>query len=312
MSRVLLLVAAALAFTTLAGCSGSGAPDPAGPGADLPDGLLLLRGVVIDPAIRPVTGAEVSIPARPGLAAVTTGEDGTFEFATEPGTVFVQVRRIGFLMASVQTTVEEGGAVVQVRLEPSDELRPYAVVESFQGFLDCGVGSGPAFGLTAGCSVVLGGTAYILCTGNGPVPPTGICLAQTVPYFVSAAEGANMSMAQTEVVWDPTVQGQSELLLGSYVVDRSGAIVGGVPSVSGQSVLVRRLNETVVQDARLGAANSLALFVNPGNSGPANVVVQQSYQLVHTSTFLFEPDADWTFARDGAPPVPDACTSCLR
>ena len=303
-----LPLGALLVAALLAGCSGGKAPDAEAP---LPDGLALLRGVVIDPAIRPVEGVEVSIPARPDLAPVTTGADGAFEFVTEAGTVFVQASRIGFLAASVQATVGDA-AVLQILLEPSDELRPYVVLESFQGFLDCGVGSGPAFGLTAGCSVVLGGTLYILCTGDGPVPPTGVCLGQTVPYFISAAEGANMTIAQTEVVWEPTVQGQSELLLGSYVVDREGAIVGGVPSATGQSVLVRRLNESVVQEAQLGAAHSLALFVNPGNSGPANVVAQQSYQMFHTSTFLFEPAADWTFTRDGAPPVPEACTSCLR
>lgn len=293
-----LLVVGAL----LAGCAQEPASTPGGDPA-----VVSLRGVALDAAIRPLDGVSVSIAARPDLPVQVTGSDGEFTFTgLAAGTVFVEARKDGYLSAVVQAVAApDEPPAVQIILTPLEETRPFYVLESFRGLLECGVGSAPAFGLSAGCTVVLGGALYIACTGSDPVPATGICLGATSPYFISSARG-NMSMAQTEAVWTATVPGQSELLIGSYVVDDAGTIVGSVPGVTGSSVLVRRLNQTVVQENKLGGVNSLALFVNPGNSGAANLVVEQSYDLFHTSTFFFALPEAWTFAADGPPQLPDA------
>lgn len=312
-TRVMALgMAFTLALVLLAGCSGGGSAEDAVPSSERAEPGSL-RGVVVDAAIRPLEGALVSIPARPAVIPVTTDADGNFVLAdVDAGVVFLEVTKDRYLSASVQALMPEGEApaLVQVVLLPLEESRPYAVLESFRGFMECGIGSAPAFGLTAGCKVTLGSALYIACTGSDPVPPTGVCLGGTSPYFESVAAG-NMSVAQTEVVWDATVSAMSELLIGSYVMDRDGVIQGGAPGASGHSVLVRRLNATVVDELDLGRANHLALFVNPGNSGPANAVVQQTFDVYHTSTFLFEPDVAWVFARDGPVPIPDECQACL-
>lgn len=281
-------------------------------GKALPDAPIAgqLRGVVIDAAVRPIEGVAVAIPGRPEVPASLTDASGLFAFADlAPGTVVLAASKPGYLDAFVQVAVEEVNPVVQIELAPLAETTPFYVLEAFEGFMDCGLGSGPAFGLTAGCMVIVGGTLYVACAGSDPVPPTGVCIGDASPYYISTAQG-NMTNAQTEAVWSPTVQGQSELLIGSYVVDGQGTIVGGLPSAAGQSILVRRINATIVDDYDLGGANRAAIFVNPGNSGPANVVVQQSYQVFHSSAFYFELAEEWVFAVDGPPTVPDQCTTC--
>lgn len=308
-------LAPAMAFVLfavlLAGCSGGGAKDPTPAAERLEPGAL--RGVVVDAAIRPLEGAFISIPARPEVLPASSDASGNFVLAgVDPGVVFLEITKEGYLSASLQALMPDEGppALVQAVLVRLEETRPYAVLESFRGYMECGVGSSTLFGLTAGCMVVAGGALYLACTGSDPIPPTGVCLGGTNPYFESTAAG-NMTIAQTEVVWDATVSGMSELLVGSYVMDRDGAILGGAPGASGHSVLVRRLNATVVDELDLGGRSHLALFVNPGNSGPINVVVQQSFDVYHTSTFLFEPETAWVFARDGPVPVPDECTTCI-
>lgn len=299
------LLALVLVGALLAGCAQEPAEDRV---AD--PTVASVRGVVLDAAIRPIAGVAVTIPAQPALPQQVTGDDGAFTFTgLDAGTVFVEAHKDGYLSAVVQAVATPGEPpVAQIILTPLEETRPFYVLESFRGILECGVGSAPLFGLTAGCMVIAGGTLYIVCTGAPPVPPTGVCLGGTSPYFVSVARG-NMSVAQTEAVWDPTVPGQSELLVGSYVVDDAGAVLGGVPDATGPSILVRRLNETVVRENDLGGLHSLAIFVNPGNAPAANVVVQQPFQLFHTSTFFFTPEEDWVFAVDGPPVVPDSLLS---
>lgn len=270
-----------------------------------------LRGVVIDAAVRPIPGVTLSVPGRPEVEANVTDADGAFLLTgLAPGTVIVAATKPGHLDAYVEVAVGKANALVQIVLEPLLETKPYVVLESFDGFMDCGLGSGPAFGLTAGCMVIVGGALYVACVGSDPVPPAGVCIGGTSPYYVSAAEG-NMTTAQTEAVWTPTVQGQSELLIGSYVVDSQGAVVGGLPTAVGPSILVRRLNETVVQENGLGGAHRVAIFINPGNGGPANIVVQQPYRVFHTSTFFFALPEAWVFAVDGPPEVPEQCMTCL-
>ena len=297
-------------LVALAGCAGGKQAATASEGeAPLAPGAL--AGVVLDPAIRPLAGVTVSIPGRPDVAANVTGTDGTFLLTgVGAGTVVVSAGKAGYLTAFVQAEAgDPEAAPLQVLLQPLQETQPYTVLESYDGFMECGVGSAPAMGIMAGCMVIVGGTLYIACVGSDPVPPTGVCVGETSPYYVSTARG-NMTTAQTEAVWSPTVQGQSELLIGSYVVDTQGAVVGGLPYAVGQSILVRPLNATVVDEADLGGANSAAIFVNPGNSGPANLVVQQAYQVFHTSTFHFELEEGWIFAVDGPPEVPEQCTVC--
>lgn len=76
----------------LAGCSQGGSPDEAD--VNLPDlGLEatattgLIRGVVVDEAIRPIEGAKISLQAGSASQETTTTPEGAFGFdGLEPGT----------------------------------------------------------------------------------------------------------------------------------------------------------------------------------------------------------------------------------
>lgn len=303
-----LLVVAIL----LAGCSK--APEPAPDEADGPK-QGTLTGVVIDEAVRPLAGAAVAVPALRALAPVLTGDDGGFVLSgLAPGVVILQVTKEGYLMETVQAEVpaaDEHAPLLQVKLARDAEAAPYAIVEAFDGFIDCGAGSSAVFGFTFACQNTVQAAFPVLCNGSPPVPPTGICLPTADPYVYPQAAG-NMSMVQTELVWTPSSSGSSDLLLLTQVLDPAGQVVPYAgSSVSGPSYLVSRLNATQLREFGLTSGNHLGLFVSVGPTQPANVVLQQSYRIVHTTAYRFEFEQDWTFVEDGAPVVPPTCTTCL-
>jgi hypothetical protein len=302
-------LALAVAFL-LSGCAGStgGNSDMA---EDAPTGTL--RGVVVDSAIRPLAGAVVTIAAQSEARHALSGADGLFAFeGLDLGVVVLEVTKPGYLSAHVQAQVRMGEPeeVVRVLLEPSLETRPFIVQESFSGFLDCGVGSATLFGFTFACQQTAGAGLAVLCEGGGPVPPLGVCVPETEPYFHSQTTG-NITMAQSELIWEPSSAGASDLLLLDQVFDADGQIVTGAAYVAGPSFLVLRLNSTVIREHQLGGPNHLGFYVSVGPTQPANVVVQQSYRLFHTTAYHFEFEAEWTFVEDGTPLVPPTCTTCL-
>jgi hypothetical protein len=97
MMRVVALVAL-LAAALLAGCSGSNPSDKSSTEPTFDDlGLQatsstgVIRGVVVDDAIRPVAGATVSLTGESTGETVSTAA-GTFGFdALAPGTYFLKV-----------------------------------------------------------------------------------------------------------------------------------------------------------------------------------------------------------------------------
>lgn len=304
-----LSVALALLAAAMAGCSDP--TDAAQPTSPAHAGSI--AGVVVDQAIRPVAGATASIPALPDVVAQATTADGTFRFdGLRPGLHVVHVAKPGYLATVVQAVATEDKEpdYVRVVLEPLAETKPYVVLESFEGFLDCGVGAAPLFGFTFACQQTAGAGLAALCNGAPPVPPTGVCLDETDPYVHSLARG-NMSMAQTELVWEPSSGGPSELLFVQYVFDASDQIVAGAGTAAGPSYLVSRLNGTILAEHDLRGVNHLGFYVSVGSTQTASVVVQQAYRLFHTAAYYFELDIEWAFVDDGAPLVPPTCTTCL-
>src|SRR5688572_24479115 len=98
-----VLLALALLAPLLAGCSGGG-DEPAGPDeVQATPTTGILRGVVVDAAIRPMAGVKVSVPVPDGsVRNSTTVDDGAFAFAgLEPGAYVVRAQKLGYLDASV-------------------------------------------------------------------------------------------------------------------------------------------------------------------------------------------------------------------
>src|SRR5688572_666453 len=118
-----LLTALALLVPLLAGCSG-GEEGPAAPLEATPT-TGILRGVVVDAAIRPLAGVRITVPQPDGTERnATTPEDGGFAFdGLAPGAYVVHARRLGYLDASVSTNVTAGVAEPEaVRLQMLDDV----------------------------------------------------------------------------------------------------------------------------------------------------------------------------------------------
>ncbi len=125
MSRA-ALVAIVLA---LAGCSQAAAPEP-----DVPPGLGIIQGLVIDAAIVPVPDATVELAG----AQTRTDADGRFRFDVEPGTYHLQVNASNMVPSQVVVTAVAGQTVqARIVLEPMPATQPFAVGSEYVGFIAC-------------------------------------------------------------------------------------------------------------------------------------------------------------------------------
>jgi hypothetical protein len=100
----------------------------------------VIRGIVVDEAIRPVANASVTL--TPGDKTAATTGAGTFGFDDlEPGTYFLKVARSGYNATQVSTEVVAGLAeppIVKVLLVANPQATPYVEVYSFTAFMTCG------------------------------------------------------------------------------------------------------------------------------------------------------------------------------
>src|SRR5690348_1474885 len=70
----------------------------------------VIRGLVVDDAIRPVPGVKVSVNSQPP-AETTTTDQGTFGFdGLAPGTYFLQVSKPGYIAGQQSVDVVAGVA----------------------------------------------------------------------------------------------------------------------------------------------------------------------------------------------------------
>ncbi|MEA3167004.1 MAG: hypothetical protein QOJ26_1888 [Thermoplasmata archaeon] len=140
---------ALLAVSLLAGCTQSPGQgdDGATPAADFSELELtatattgIIRGIVVDSAIRPIGNA--SIRLTPGEKATVSSPAGTFGFdELEPGTYFLRVERLGYNSTQTSTEVVAGvaePAIVKVLLALNPTTVPYVEILSFNGFLSFG------------------------------------------------------------------------------------------------------------------------------------------------------------------------------
>jgi hypothetical protein len=142
-------LASLLLVSLLAGCTG--APAEEAPSAEFEDLGLdatattgVIRGIVVDDAIRPV--ADATVVLTPGDKTATTTQAGAFGFAgLEPGTYFLKVERAGYNATQTSTDVVAGVAeppIVKVQLVLNPSKLPYIEALQFSGFLSLGLSIG--------------------------------------------------------------------------------------------------------------------------------------------------------------------------
>jgi hypothetical protein len=317
-----LLTALTLA---MAGCTQGGAPGEDLPEADF-DGLQLeatastgvVRGIVVDEAIRPIANASVLL--TPGDRSAVTTAGGTFGFdALEPGTYFIKVEKAGFNATQTSTDVVAGVAeppIVKLLLLPNPSTVPYLETLQFSGFLSLAV----AIGITSVGTTIYGAVAEALDDAS----------IWTVSFTEVPA------WAQGELIWTHN-QPAGGMLIWEMVVGGTNDFKGyretaESPALAYWNTTTLQAEADNVTDEERGIAYRFFggphPLLAPGENtpppedcptidtgpvlGPRNpckfgygVTVQQRADAYVHHFYNFAPPEGWRFTVDGDPEVPN-------
>lgn len=285
-----------LASLLLAGCASSGDPDDALPPADFTELELaatattgIIRGIVVDEAIRPLSGAQLVLQTESGPRETTSAEDGAFGFDGLPaGTYFVHASKPGFAPAQTSTDVVAGVAeppIVKVLLAADPERRPFFDVYTWDGFVECSV------------RTPVGG--FALCEGVGN---------DDVVYDVEISAGVP-TFAQGELVWQSTQALGDELSFNWRRNDTNQDYV----DTEGPSPLMLSANATLFEENEVGMGQPLRTVIftghHPATEPPTGgfgvgVQLQQSFTMYLHVFYNFVPPEGWRFTVDGDPVPP--------
>jgi len=304
------LVACLVLVALLAGCAGSKAATVSASSAP---GTVLLRGVVVDEAIRPVAGARLEldgVAANATAGNATTGADGRFAFpGVAPGAHLVRASKVGFADAVAQADVRLGAdEAVKLVLVADASAVPYAETLKIDGFVQCGTDTFDNHFAACGSGNV---GSFIACA------QAGVCQGNVTDdrYIVIQWFDREPTFLAVEVAWQETSQFAHALSvwLGSATKEQL-KFYPETPDVwnvtEGPSPLYGTMNQTMLDHSRIGKDSWFLAQVfagDAGQTGPAalGVVVQQRFQMFFTSFYGYVPPADWRFAEAGrAPPPP--------
>ena len=286
----------------LAGCSQAPPPDDAAPAVDFDELELeatattgVIRGIVVDAAIRPIAGATVVL--TPGDKQTMSTDAGTFGFdALAPGTYFLKVEKLGYNATQTSTEVVAGveePAITKVLLTANPSQLPYVEALAFNGFLSLGV---------AVFATSIGTTIY------GPVSEA---LSDTSIWTIKFTELP--LWAQGELVWQHNQAAGGELIW--EMTDTSNTHYGYRETTS--SPALAYWNTTVLQDDDLANSTldpdrgiAYRFFGGPhplckvdGTFGCGLTVQQRADAYMH-HFYNFVPPEGWRFTVDGDPEVP--------
>lgn len=246
MRPLLVSLLAALPALALAGCAGGDGGEAADPAKDVDFGELeleatdttgIIRGLVVDMAVRPVANATIELRGAAEPLRTTSNEEGAFGFgALPPGDYFLTASKPGYIEAQQSTVVVAGVAeppIVKILLEADPTTQPYVEVNLFAGFIECSVR--PMF------------IAYQCGATDVDVVHAEYPLAQTPEFIVS------------EMIWASTQAAGDELSLSIRCLpgDSDPAEMcpegqRGIVRSEGKSPQVARINRTLAEQWALG------------------------------------------------------------
>ncbi|HJQ92778.1 MAG TPA: carboxypeptidase-like regulatory domain-containing protein [Candidatus Thermoplasmatota archaeon] len=287
----------------LAGCSTPAEPEPAGEvlavealELEATDTTGVIRGIVVDEAIRPVAGAEVTLRGA-GEAVTASTEEGALGFdGLEPGTYFLKVSKPGYsdlqLSADVVAGVAEPVPVKAILPRLAGYL-PYVTVRVFDGFIEC--------------------TTSFLVLCGAPNLLTGDNLTNdryTWTWFFEP----NATLMQAEMVWEST-QSLSPTLY--FEMEPSGDCDDGFFNrTEGESPIYATLNATQIEEGPLDLECGIYFSLFSGHNEPLprqpvtgwgiGATAQQRFTLYAHAFYDFLPTPGWRFTVDGEPAVPDS------
>lgn len=245
-----------------------------------------VSGIVIDPAIKPLAGATVTltIPSQKARTATTTA-GGTFAFSNvPPGTYFLKVTKPGYVtgQSSVDVVAGTQPMLTKIILQADPAAKPAYEVYHFEGYIEC--------------SVRYVANALAACASL----PSGV---GNDKFSVEYPVGGNLSFAYSEMVWDATNEFGKSLKV-EYTDDSDGGLDNFVID-QGESPLYLRANKTDLA-GKVTADNPLLIRVFTGSyaDSGASVTVEQSFDIYTVLFYGFTPPADYVFGRDGDPKLP--------
>ncbi|MHB1261201.1 MAG: carboxypeptidase-like regulatory domain-containing protein [Thermoplasmatota archaeon] len=240
----------------------------------------VIRGVVVDGALRPVAGASVRLNAG---AEVETGATGAFGFAgLDAGTYFLTAEKPGYATAQVAVDVVAGRdepEPVRILLEAVPDQAPFIEALSARLVVDL--------------AASVDGVVAVSLSGLGVFGEGGQSFSLEV--------APNGTVAQSEFVWEPvSPMAESGHVAGGTVVggdwlDVSGAWRGMSPIVAVAQATVG--NETADQVA-------YTFWPSASSGTPVGMQAGQAVDAFVHIFHNFRPDEGWTFTADGPHPVP--------
>lgn len=296
----LALACTVLAAILFAGCSG----EPNGAGVAEPSYTVaptattgIIRGLVVDEAIRPVAGARVTLLDGSVTRNTQSADDGGFGFEDlVPGTYFLTVARPGFLSMQTSSDVVAGEAeppIVRVLLARDVQAVPSFQIFPWEGFIQCSARF--VVNAVAACSAVPGSE-------------------DNFTYRYSPAELP--AFAQSEMLWKST-QALGNGMKLQYTDDSDG--LDNFAVSVGPSPLMVRANGTVLESKAI--MDDVGLYVRifagsvegtrPPQCVPSqpcegvSVVINQAFTVYTVFFYGFEPTDEYRFSTDGEPKVPD-------
>lgn len=289
-----------LVTVALAGCSATPAAEPVEEvdfsdiDLDATSSTGVIRGVVVDEAIRPISGVLVQLTGSNPRNATTTDE-GLFGFdGLEPGTYFLQVGKAGFKGVQQSADVVAGEAeppVIKVLLLQDAATAPFVEAQVYDGYIEC--------------------TTSVLVLCGAPAILTGQQLTNDRfawdQYFTDGA-----SLLQAEMMWDSTQPLSPELYfeletLNDGCENNNEDIGRFMNSTSGASPIYATINQTEIQAWSIGQTCPVWVSIFSGGVAgtPVGATVQQRFAMYFHGFYNHLPNPGWRFSVDG-PPAPPA------
>lgn len=272
--RRAVLAILALAFSGCFQAEPSASDEPVGPAVE---------GWVVDLAYKPIVGANVSLTGT-GLWA-TTDDEGHFGLEAPPATqLLVTVTAPGFMAASQSVGAASGSRhILNFTLERVPAAAPYTLVESFNGFLQCGVTlvvmenqSTPHEHQGARCSTLINDTRNTWHTAI-PNNATGMII---------------------ETEWTPNSEFAQGLVM-KIVVDGSGDVLG---FIEGRSILRVQLSQAkLLQNIQAGFTDyTVTIEAGAGTGehehGAVGVFYEQAFTIYATTFYNGPADPSYSIA----------------
>ncbi|MCA1818871.1 MAG: carboxypeptidase-like regulatory domain-containing protein [Halobacteriales archaeon] len=330
MRVVFLGVALLFAAPLLAGCTDSGGPaDKVREDSQVPVGHVsattgAVRGVVVDPAIVPVSGALVTLSFDGGSLTKSTENDGQFVFSDVlPGTLFLSVSHMFF--ENYTTTVEVAAnvadpPVVHVQLTPLYASKPYTAQFSWEGFFEC---SQAGMGLYSSSNCV---TDQCPALTGDPATCNGLPTSQMNNVTSQQREWhSDVGAGYRTLIFDVTWEGGGDfstsqnmgIVVSTYKPERDPAHT--FANVAGPSPLTVRMENGTKHPTASGVEPKfvpdegmarMSYFVSVRKPGPPQpglpavlpgLAMNQSFKVIHTQFYVAKAPADWSAAKDDRP-----------